>query len=117
MKKIGRYLNYRLDSETPLRRREPGACGLTRDDVRTRRWRFAHEKGARREPLLEGFDIEIARRGDLGSENRRAEGRDKAERQEEHRDEPINEPFELYERHDTHFLVSGTLTDVRVFLI
>ena len=68
-------------------------------------------------PLLEGFDIEIARRGGLGSESRRAEGRNKTKRQEEHRDETIKEPLELYERHDTHFPVSGTLIDVRVFLI
>lgn len=82
-----------------------------------RTFQRAHEKGPRMGPFLEGFGNQMTRRGDLGSESRCAEGRNETERQEEHRDETIEQPFELDERHDTHFPVSGTLIDVRVFLI
>lgn len=76
--------------------------------------RCQHEKGGHMGPLLVGFNVEV---GGLGAQGRRAEGRNQAEGQQEHRGKPINEPFEFCKRHDTHFPVSGTLIDVRVFLI
>ena len=73
-----------------------------------------NEKGGHMGPLLVGFDVEAE---NLGAQCRRAEGRNQAKGKEKHRGETIEEPLELYERHDTHFPVSGTLIDVRVFLI
>jgi len=43
--------------------------------------------------------------GDLDAETRRGDGRSEAEEQEEGRGETVEEPFKLYERHDTHLSV------------
>lgn len=77
-------------------------------------FRPIQEKGARLGPSSQ---VSMFRRGDLGAQGRRAKGREKAKGQEKHRRETIEEPFEFYERHDTHFPVSRTLIKVRVFLI
>lgn len=61
--------------------------------------------------------------GDLSAQARRREGRDEAERQEEHRSETVEDPFKVRERHDTHLLVGAPKPlfwkhwEVRAFLI
>ena len=62
--------------------------------------RGINEKGPRLGALLVVIDPERGGSDQAGA--CRGEGRSEAEEQQEHRDETVEEPFEVCERHDTH---------------